>query len=261
MKIATRAQRHQGTQIERSLNELRSTWEQKRILREIYTGWYHDITQDLQPGTGKTLEIGSGIGNFKQYMPGVLSSDIQEAQWLDLRFDAHFLPFAAGSIQNIVMVDVLHHLARPLHFIQEAERVLCRGGRLIMLEPYPSLVSLIIYKFFHPEPFLMKANYFEDRREMLPGYPGKLKSQEPNQAAAYLIFYKQKKQFEKLFAQRMTIIKKKLFACVLYPLSGGFQKKTFLPVFLVPLARCLEVLATPFRFILAFRCRIVLEKS
>jgi len=246
--------------MDRSLNEFRAVWERKKILREVYTGWYKEIAGDLKAGAGKTLEIGSGIGNFKQFMPGTLSSDIQEAQWLDLRFDAHDLPFMSGSILNIVMIDVLHHLSQPLRFIHEAERVLAPGGRLVILEPYPSPVSLIIYRLFHPEPFIMNVDYFENSGGAPSEHRAQGEHREPNQAAAYLLFYKQKKQFAELFDRRLTIITTKLLACVLYPLSGGFQKKTFIPAFMVPLARWLEWLATPFRFLLASRCRVVIEK-
>ena len=75
---------------------------------------------------GTTLEIGGGIGQFKMRFPDVIATDIQSAPWLDLVTDAQNLPFAAGSIANIVMVDVLHHIEFPLLFLQEAERVLRR---------------------------------------------------------------------------------------------------------------------------------------
>ena len=52
----------------------RRIWENKKILRIIYSGWYKKIIKDLKPG--KTLEIGSGIGNFKQFNPNIISSDI-----------------------------------------------------------------------------------------------------------------------------------------------------------------------------------------
>ncbi|MDQ1351723.1 MAG: hypothetical protein QG657_2028 [Acidobacteriota bacterium] len=245
--------------MDRSLAEFRAVWERKKILREVYTEWYKEIAGDLMADAGKTLEIGSGIGNFKQYFPGVISSDIQEAQWLDLCLDAHELPFMSGSIRNIVMIDVLHHLSQPLRFIYEAERVLMPGGRLVILEPYPSPVSLLIYRIFHPEPFIMNVDYFKNKNTGSASLEH-VEHREPNQAAAYLLFYKQKEQFEKLFDRRMAVIKKKLFACVLYPLSGGFQQRAFIPAFMAPLAKGLDVLVAPLRFLLAFRCRIVIEK-
>jgi len=66
-------------------------------------------------------------------MPAVVSTDILPAPWLDALADAQRLPFAAASFDNIEMFDVLHHLDQPRMFLQEAERVLRRGGRIVMV--------------------------------------------------------------------------------------------------------------------------------
>ena len=79
---------------------------------------------------GRTVEIGGGIGQFKDRFPLVIATDIQIAPWLDLVADAQRLPFAQGSISNIVMIDVLHHLEFPLLFLREASRVLRPGGTM-----------------------------------------------------------------------------------------------------------------------------------
>ena len=107
-----------------SLDRYRLTWEQKPLLRRIYNDIYDRIAAACVRGT--TLEIGGGIGQFKSRFPDVIATDIQSAPWLDLVTDAQKLPFAAGSVANIVMVDVLHHIEFPLLFLQEAERVLAR---------------------------------------------------------------------------------------------------------------------------------------
>ena len=49
-------------------------------------------------------------------------------------------------------------------------------------------------------------------------------------------------------------------SCILYPASGGFENKAMIPDILIPLFKLLEILLTPFRRLLAFRCYIVLEK-
>ena len=56
------------------LKRYRKIWQQKKILQSIYQHWYQQINQDLKPG--KTLEIGSGSGSFKQFNPLIISSDI-----------------------------------------------------------------------------------------------------------------------------------------------------------------------------------------
>ncbi|HEX7602787.1 MAG TPA: class I SAM-dependent methyltransferase, partial [Polyangiaceae bacterium] len=45
------------------------------------------------------------------------------------------LPFEAGSFDQVIFRDVLHHLAEPERAIREARRVLAPGGRIDLLEP------------------------------------------------------------------------------------------------------------------------------
>ena len=90
-------------------------WDRKRLLRRVYNDIYDRIAAVCVEG--RTLEIGGGIGNFKSRFPQVIATDIQSAPWLDVVADAQKLPFTSGSISNIVMVDVLHHLEFPAPFL------------------------------------------------------------------------------------------------------------------------------------------------
>ncbi len=49
--------------------------------------------------------------------------------------DGAQLPFAAGSFDQVLIRDVLHHVADPGPLLAECDRVLDRGGRLDVLEP------------------------------------------------------------------------------------------------------------------------------
>jgi len=59
----------------------------------------------------------------------VVATDVQSAPWLDCVADAQRLPFADGCAANIVMVDVLHHLALPALVLAVNE--LCLTARLV----------------------------------------------------------------------------------------------------------------------------------
>lgn len=237
------------------LSQHRETWKNKKILRKVYIQWYKSMIEDLSENNGITLELGAGSGNFKGYKPDVISSDIEKCDWLDMCFDAHEMPFEKNSISNIVMVDVLHHLANPIAFLGEAARVLETKGRLLLIEPYPSPFSWAIYKLIHPEPFIFNINYFENvvRKDKDPW--------DANQAVAYLTFFKYIKDFEKQLGDKLKIIKKYRMSCVLYPASGGFEHKALIPDFLIPLFEFFETILIPFRRLFAFRCYIVLEKK
>jgi SAM-dependent methyltransferase len=245
------------------LKRHREIWKQKKILRDIYTNWYRQILKDLKDSKGKTIELGAGIGNFKEFKPGVVGSDIEFCQWLDICFDAHHIPFKDNSAGNIVMIDVLHHLADPVAFFFEAAQKLEKGGRILMIEPFPSPFSLFIYKRFHPEPFIMAVNYFNPPLSVSSVSSVAKNKKDPweaNQAAAYLLFFKHRKTFLSHFQGKFKIIKRKRMSCILYPGSGGFENKAMIPDALVPLFKLLEILLVPFRWLLAFRCYVVLEK-
>ena len=107
------------------LKKHRTAWRKKKVLQRIYADWYKLIIKNTTD-QGSTLEIGGGGGNFKEFFPDLISSDYTFCPWLDLTLDAHELPFQANSFGNIVIIDVLHHLARPTIFIKEAQRVLKR---------------------------------------------------------------------------------------------------------------------------------------
>lgn len=235
------------------LKRYQKIWQKKKIIQLIYQSWYQKINRDLI--AGKILEIGSGIGNFKKFKPSIISSDIIPCEWLDQCIDAHHLPFEKNSLANIVMIDVLHHLKEPMQFFQESGRVLKRGGRLIFIEPFPSLFSLFIYKLFHSEPFIFKVDIFAQPRNSYQKKPW-----ESNQAIPYLFFFKYIDKFKRLFKNKFIVIKRQKFSFLLYPLSGGFENKQLIPNALAPFFQVIEKLLYPLRSILAFRCYVILQK-
>ena len=129
------------------LNERKRTWKSKQILKKLYHHWYRIIGNALKPGA--IFEIGGGSGNLKEFFPHAISSDILFSPWTDAVLDAHFLPFKDATLDNIVLFDVLHHLTDPSHFFFEAQRALNRNGRIILMEPYVSWISFLVYRFLH----------------------------------------------------------------------------------------------------------------
>jgi SAM-dependent methyltransferase len=103
----------------------RAVWKQKAVLRILCNDIFERIAGSVVDGT--TLELGEGIGNLKEKIASLISSDIQFAPWLDLVADAQKLPFAVNSLSNIVMLDVLHHIEFPSLLFSEAVRVLRPG--------------------------------------------------------------------------------------------------------------------------------------
>jgi SAM-dependent methyltransferase len=197
------------------LSEHRTIWYDKPALRAIYTDYYQEIVAQCVPG--RSLEIGGGSGNLKEFATDVVSTDIVPSEWLDAAADAHALPFADKSFANIVMVDVLHHLERPVKFFAEVTRVLQPGGRVVMLEPGITPVSWLFFKAFHPEPVIMDVD---------PLLDGALSSDrapfDANQAIPTVLFGRDRSRFEAAFPN-LTVCSKRWLSLFAYPLSGGFR--------------------------------------
>jgi SAM-dependent methyltransferase len=135
------------------LDAYEQVWRRKRVLAKVYETWYRMIWEELREGV--TLEVGAGTGNFKKWL-GVRGRrcwtlDVLRGRHVDVQADALHFPFYDGTVTNIVMIDALHHLARPLSFLSCARRLLLDGGRVILVEPHVSLWGRIVYRYLHHE--------------------------------------------------------------------------------------------------------------
>jgi SAM-dependent methyltransferase len=232
---------------------MRAAWKRKAALRAVYAGYYERLARALR--AGPTLEVGGGFGNLKSFAPEVVSMDILAAPWLDLMADAHDLPFADASFENLVMFDVLHHIERPRAFLVEGARVLRPGGRLAMMEPAITPVSRVFYGCFHPEPVVMG----EDPLTEGPRRPAR-DPFEANQAIPSLLLGRHRARLERAVPElRILTVERTSFLA--YPLSGGYRAWSLLPVALArPLMRVEGALAPALGRLAAFRLFAVLER-
>lgn len=236
----------------RILEERRRAWESKEIIRRLYGKWYDLIKDALKPG--RTLELGGGSGNLREFLPEAITSDIVFAPWLDAVMDAQALPFKEESLDNIVLFDVLHHLESPVSFFRELERVLRPKGRVVMMEPYVSWLSFPVYRWLHAEGMTWSVD---------PLQKGTGEGKEPfegNQAVPTLLFGKHRKRFSRLFPS-LRIAREEKMDILIYPMSGGFHHPSICPIFLWKLFEVGEHLLKPFREYLAFRLFVVLENQ
>jgi len=231
----------------------REIWRRKPALRAVYGDIYRRIGAHRRPG--RTLEIGGGSGNLKDFAPDVVSTDIIPVPWLDAVCNAHFLPFADGSFANIVLFDVLHHLERPARFFAEAERVLEPGGRLIFCEPAITPLGGLVYRSFHHEPVDMRADPLAEG----PLTPGR-DPYDSNQAVPTLLTGRYR---DALAAKvpTLTLVTLERFSFAAYLLSGGFRPWSLLPAFAAgPLLRVEWALRRIFGPLAALRLLAVYAK-
>lgn len=238
------------------LADYRRRWDAKPATREIYGDIYRRLLADAPEGP--LLEIGSGSGNMRAARPDLIATDILEADWLSAVCDAQRLPFADNSFAAVAMVDVLHHIERPVRFLREAARVLRPGGRLLLCEPAITPLSYPVYKWAHPEPVDMRADPLADG----PIDPGK----DPymsNQAIPTLLF--RRRAGRRALAEavpELRLVRTELLSLWAYLLSGGFQNWSLLPRALVRPILALEDALLPLLGPLgAFRLIAVLEKA
>ena len=236
------------------LVEHKKIWDRKPVLREIYTDLYRRIFASIGPGL--CLEIGGGSGWGKDLAGNeVISTDIVEVPWIDAVADAQRLPFSTSSFTSIIAVDVLHHIGHPKMFFEEAARVLCPGGRIVLVEPAITPVSWVFYNYFHEELVDMSVNPLAD--EVLSDVADPF---DANQAIPSLIFGKYRGSFAEIFPE-LELVENRKISLFAYPLSGGFKSWSLLPARLVRPMLAMESMLLPLvGWLMAFRHMVVIEK-
>jgi SAM-dependent methyltransferase len=241
-------------ELEHTLEQQEQAWNRRPLLRRLYSDWYRRLADRLSPVAGESIELGSGIGKLRTVTGDrVRLTDVAQTRWADGQADALNLPYPDGSLANIVMVDVFHHLADPARFLDEATRTLQPGGRVLMVEPYCSPVSTFFYRRFHHERTDLSADVFA---------ADTVSAADPlasNQALPTLAFYRRRTETLRRW-DSLALVEEQRFAFFVYPLSGGFSRRPLVPAFLYTPLQALERRLQPLAPILAFRCLIVLER-
>jgi SAM-dependent methyltransferase len=208
----------------------RKVWDNKSALRCIYQQWYSQVAKNL-PEKGLVVELGCGVGGFKQWRPNTIATDLVPSPWVDLVTDGTRLPFVAGALDGLVAFDVLHHIANPVSLFQEAVRVLRPGGKLIFWEPAITPWSRVVWALFHHEPVDMNYDPFAVSNEPSTYFA--------NTALPALLFEK----FRDRLQQEVPALRLETLAysdCLVYPLTGGFSPFCLLPPPVIPALHRLE---------------------
>jgi|ERR1039457_6388307 SAM-dependent methyltransferase len=120
---------------------------------QLYRDQFHGLRD---PERLAILEVGSGVSPLTRFYPNVITSDVLELDYLDYVFDCHGIDrltdIADESLDVITLTNVLHHLKKPITFLNRAAVKLKSGGRIIATEPYFSTISMMIFKYLHHEP-------------------------------------------------------------------------------------------------------------
>ena len=236
-----------------ALSHYREIWDRKAVLRLVYDDMFQRIAD--QAVDGPTLELGGGVGNLKAKIPSLISSDVQFAPWLDLVADGQRLPFGNGSLANIVMLDVLHHVEFCSLLFREASRVLRPAGRMVLVEPGITFGSTLFYRLLHHEPVAMNVD------PLAEGTPDQARDPyDSNQAIPTLLATRYSEQFRRKFPD-LRIRETRWLSFVAYPCSGGFKPWSLISERTARSLLSIERRLEPFLGrLLGFRLLMVIEK-
>lgn len=197
--------------------------------------WYQQLYCEIfapvpDIATKSILEIGSGSSPLKHFLPTVITSDVLLLDHVDFVFDCHkiaaFDAIPDHSVDIISLTNVLHHLQDPMEFLHAATMKLTKGGELLIVEPYFSLISYPLYKLFHHEPV-----DFGISRPLLTEVTGPLSSS--NQAIPYMIFFKRPDWFQELSSNYcLEHTRIGFYTSLSYFLTGGISRIFPVPTWL-----------------------------
>jgi SAM-dependent methyltransferase len=197
--------------------------------------WYRELYRDqfksfADPAALSVLEVGSGTSPLKQFLSNVVTSDVLGLDYLDLVFDCHeidkFDGIRDGSLDVITLTNVLHHLKRPIEFLNRAANKLKRGGKVIATEPFFSILSTPIFKYLHHEPV-----DFGISKPELKSIRGPLAS--ANIALPWLIFFR-RRDWADTVSENYDVANcsVRFFSAVSYMATGGISHKVPIPTWL-----------------------------
>jgi SAM-dependent methyltransferase len=192
-------------------------WDEPYI-RSLYKTVFNRITSYVPAGSKVLIEVGSGNGISKKFLPEIITTDITFHELLDASCDSVALPFMSNSIDVIVVKDTLHHLPDVESFLKEVRRVLRINGQLIVFDPYWGLLARFVYRFLHQEKFDAKAKTWS----FLSNSPW-----DSNQALTYLLLRRDRTKFEEKFNYFKIEEHEKLIGPS-FLLSGGVSRRTII---------------------------------
>jgi SAM-dependent methyltransferase len=234
----------------------RRVWERKQSIRLLYRDYHRQLLENCPDG--RILDIGGGTAHIKEFRPDIVCADILPFPGIDVVADAHRLPFRDGFFSGVIMLDVLHHLERPIEFLREASRVIRPGGHIAMIEPAMTAVARHFYDRFHEEPVDMTADPFAPVVSNPDRDPF-----DANQAIPTLLFAESeaRKRVEQEIPS-LQVRRVEWHSLLAYPLSGGFQEWSLLPGALVgPLVAVERSLPAVVKRTFSFRMTVVLERQ
>ena len=225
----------------------------KPLVRRCYDLWYGALAQDVAsvPEEGSILELGSGAGYVKDFMPQAITSDVTPGV-ADIVVDGRQLPFPDGSIKALLLTHVFHHIPDVKAFFHEADRVLVPGGVISMIECAHTPLGKLFFDKVHPEPYLPETENwdFTCHDTML----------DSNQALSWIVFFRDRTLFEQEFPG-FRFEGYQYLPWLGYLLSGGVNLRSLVPPFASPFFRWIDDVVKPLDRLGAIHWHLTVRKE
>jgi len=236
------------------IHQNRRHWERKPLLRKVYSQFGREIAKRVdRTMPGLVVELGSGMGNLKEHLPGCITTDVFPNEWLDRVENAYGLSFDKGAVSHLILFDVWHHLEYPGTALHEFYRVLTERGKVIIFDPAMGLLGRFVFGAFHHEPLgLREEIHWEAPAGLIPGGLAYYAAQgNASRVFGSSVFRKH------LRSWRLTEVA--YFSALAYLGSGGFRGPQLYPMAALPLLNRVDTFLSRFPG-LASRMLVVLEK-
>ena len=216
----------------------------KILLRSAFQTFYKDMSKACDKflcKDGIEIELGSGVGFFKDFRNNIITSDIRPGLKYDMNLDATNMNLDNNSVKCIFAINVLHHITQPNKFFKELIRVLKKNGGCILIEPHNGFLSRLLHTHMH------KDEYFDTDELEWDKIDHKGALSNANQALSHNIFIRDKLIFEKNYGDELKVIYSKYEINGLrYILSGGLNFKQIFPSIFLPILILIEKILKPF---------------
>lgn len=231
-------------------------WNNKPVLQLIYREFYRLISAHTDYSLqGRIVELGSGIGNIKMEIPQALCTDLFKNPWIDQVENAYALSFDDGSVSNLILFDVFHHIQYPGNALKEFLRVLSPGGKVIIFEPSISFTGWLVYGLFHHEPVAWFRNIQWEAPAVFDPWTSAYYAAQGNAERVF---------FSNRFVRDLsewTVITRKKYSALSYVLSGGYSKPQLLSSKLYRSIQPIEKVLDHLPLLFSTRLLVVLQRK